>query len=72
MLREAEGWTLSAAARGCNITKSYLWTLENGGSPGLSLEVATRLMDFYGGSLAMLSRLPLAAPPHEATRENVK
>lgn len=66
-LREAQGVSLSQAARECGISKSYLWNLEQGGHPGLSLATAVWLMDYYGGNIKIFSQLPVT-PPHEATR----
>ena len=67
-LRKASGATLGQASKDCEITKSYLWGLEHEKAPGLSLTIATRLMDYYGGSIRIFSRLPVTEPPHEATR----
>ena len=58
--RKANRWTLSAFAAEHQLSKSYLWELENGSLRNPTLEVLVKVAKATGTTLAKVTKLAAA------------
>ena len=61
--RKANRWTLSAFAAEHQLSKSYLWELENGSLTNPTLEVMVKVAKATGTTLARVATLAAAGIP---------